>query len=54
MLKMFTTWDHAAGIGIDEPVWDSLLTFLERMAEDASEYGMMSSKMMNGRNNIVC
>ena len=35
---MFTTWDHAAGIGIDEPVWDSLLTFLERMAEDASEY----------------
>ena len=38
MLKMFTTWDHAAGIGIDEPVWDSLMTFLERMAEYASEY----------------
>ncbi|MBR4083996.1 MAG: SMI1/KNR4 family protein [Lachnospiraceae bacterium] len=36
--KVFTTWDHASGIGIDEPVWDSLLTFLERMAEDASEY----------------
>ncbi len=31
----FTYWDHESGRGIEEPVWEDLLSFLKEVEEDA-------------------
>lgn len=33
----YTYWDHEAGLEIEEPVWDDLLSFLKEMEEDSND-----------------